>query len=83
MVASSKTRDPFLGACIRNLWLVAAHFDISLQIEHIRGEHNTKADLLSRMYSDKPVNEHLLQELKQNFIWDKVVPDHFNLDLNL
>ena len=83
VVASSKTKDSFLGACIRNLWLVAAHFDILLQIQHIRGEHNIRADLLSRIYSDKPVNQHLLQELKENFIWDKVVPDHFNLDLDI
>ena len=83
VVASSKTKDSFLGACIRNLWLAAAHFDILLQIQHIRGEHNIRADLLSRIYSDKPVNQHLLQELKENFIWDKVVPDHFNLDLDI
>ena len=83
VVANSKTRDPFLGACIRNLWLAAAHLDILLQVEHIRGEHNVRADLLSRMYSDKPVNEPLLQTLRENFIWDRVLPDHFNLDLDI
>ena len=46
VVASSRTKDPFLGACIRNLWLITAIFDISFQVEHIRGRHNIKADLL-------------------------------------
>ena len=83
VVASSRTKDPFLGACIRNLWLITAIFDISFQIEHIRGRHNIKADLLSRLYSHKPVHQDLLLDLKLNYIWDKVLPQHFNLDLNI
>ena len=83
VVASSRTKDPFWGACIRNLWLIIAVFDISFQIEHIRGRHNIKVDLLSRLYSDKPVHQDLLLDLKLNYIWDKVLPQHFNLDLNI
>ena len=81
VVANSKTKDSFLGACIINLWLVTAQLDISLQIEHIRGEYNIRADLLSCLYSDKPVNKCLLQDLRENFIWDTVVLYHFNLDI--
>ena len=83
VVASSRTKDPFLLACIRNLCLITTIFDISFQIEHIRGRHNIKADLLSRLYSDKPVHQDLLLDLKLNYIWDKVLPQHFNLDLNI
>ena len=81
MVATSKTRDPFLGACIRNIWLLTAYYDISLQIQHIRGKDNVEADLLSRLYSDKPVDQRLLHELKSNYIWDNVLPHHFDLNL--
>ena len=66
---------------MRNLWLITAIFDISLQIEHISGCHNIKADLLSRLYSDKPVHQDLLLDLKFNYIWDKVLPQHFNLEI--
>ena len=83
VVASSRTKDPFWGACIRNLWLITAIFDIYFQIEHIRGRNNIKADPLSRLYSDKLVHQDLLLDLKLNYIWDKVLPQHFNLDLNI
>ena len=52
VVATSRTKDPFLGACIRKLWLITSIFVISLQTQHIRGRHNTKADFLSRLFSD-------------------------------
>ena len=81
VVATSKTRDQFLGACIRNIWLLTAYHDISLHIQHIRGKDNVEADLLSRLYSDKPVDQRLLHELKSNYIWDNVLPHHFDLNL--
>ena len=28
VVGTSRTKDPFLGACIRNIWLITAHYDI-------------------------------------------------------
>ena len=83
VVASSKTKDTFLVACIKNIWLITAIFDISFQIEHIRGRHNVKADLLSRLYSDRPVHQNVLLDRKLNYIWDKVLPQHFYLDLEI
>ena len=47
VVATSKTKEPFLGACIRNL---TTHYDNSLQVQLIRGKNNVKADVLSRLY---------------------------------
>ena len=81
VVTTSKTKDPCLAACIRNIWLVSAHHDIHIQIEHIQGSKHTEADLLSRMYSDKQIDIHLLNNLKQNFIWDVVPIQYFSLDL--
>ena len=83
MVATSKTKDPFLGACIRNLWLLTAHYDISLQVQHIRGRNNVKADVLSRLYSNKPINQEILQDLKVNYFWDSVEPSYFDLNLSI
>ena len=83
VVATSKTKDPFLGACIRNLWLLTAHYDISLQVQHIRGKNNIKADVLSRLYSNKPINQEILQDLKVNYSWDSVEPSYFDLNLSI
>ena len=48
VLKSGKTRDPYLGACARNVWYVAATSDIDLQYTHIRGIDNKEADALSR-----------------------------------
>ena len=83
VVATSKTRDLFLAACIRNIWLLTAYHDISLHIQHIRGRDNVKADLLSRLYSNKPIDQRLFHNLKDKYIWDNVLPHHFDLDLSI
>ena len=38
VVKTGKTKDAFLGACSRNIWLLIATYDIDLQIEHIMGK---------------------------------------------
>ena len=48
VLRSGKTRDPYLGACVRNVWYVTATYDIDLQYTHIRGIGNKVADALSR-----------------------------------
>ena len=83
VVQTSKTRDQFLGACIRNIWLISATWDIKLEIQHIPGKNNNIADLLSRLYSPTPVNNKLLCYLQNNYIWDSVPLSFFNIDLNI
>ena len=51
---AGKARDPFLGACTRNIWYLAAIADVNLQYVHVMGKNNTVGDLLSRwQYSEK------------------------------
>ena len=83
VVETSKTRDTFLSLCIRNIWLITATWDIQLEIRHISGVHNVIADTLSRVYSDKPVNLTLLQELQKQYIWEHIPAHYFNLNLQL
>ena len=45
---SGRTRDPFLAAIARNIFMSAAVSDIYLKIVHIPGKKNVVADLLSR-----------------------------------
>ena len=83
VVQTSKTKDPFLAACIRNIWMFTAVLDIEIEIDHIKGINNTMADLLSRLYSDKAVDSHLFQNLKENYQWFKIPLSFFHLDMSI
>ena len=48
VLRSGKTKDPYLGACARNIWYVYALADMDIQYVHVRGLDNMVADLLSR-----------------------------------
>ena len=82
VVGSGRTRDKFLALCIRNIWLLAAQFDIELEVRHVEGKKNVIADALSRLYSDKPVNYEILQCLT-HFIWEEVPLQAFDLDFSI
>ena len=81
VVGSSKTKDPLLAACILNIWLIAASFDIQIDIKYIPGKKNAIADLLSRLHSTSKVDLQLLSILQQHYIWDKIDVKKFKLDL--
>ena len=83
VVKSGKTKDMFLVACIRNIWLLTAVHDIELEATHIPGAKNEVADLLSRLHADNNINYKLLRKLQQEFIWDYVPPQYFDLNFSL
>ena len=61
VVKTGKTKDPFLALCLRNIWLLTAHYDTDLDIAHIPGCQNTIADALSRIYSSNGIDNSLLR----------------------
>ena len=48
VLRSGKNKDPYLGACIRNIWYACALADIDVNYVHVRGLDNRVTDLLSR-----------------------------------
>ena len=48
VLKNGKARDPYLAACMLNIWFECALSDIDLQYAHIRGIDNEVADVLSR-----------------------------------
>ena len=80
---TGKTRDPFLVLSIRNIWLLRAHNNIDLQDCHIPGVRNTIADTLSRIYSHKPVDNEIVQDLLDNYHWETVLHSYFDLSLHI
>ena len=71
VLSSGRTKDPFWGACARNIWLIAATNDIDLGYVHIQGKLNCVADLLSR-WQHTYANHIQLRKHIQNPIWCKV-----------
>ena len=83
VVETSKNKDPFLAACIRNIWLITATLDIELQITHVRGVDNDIGDFLSILCSLKSINRVRYQERKESYIWHRIPISYFNLDLHI
>ena len=76
VVETSRTEDPFLFLCLRNIWLLVATYDVSIEIKHIPGRKNKKVDVLSRLYSDQSLDQKVLRDLQENYICG---PFRFNI----
>ena len=50
VINSSKTKDPFMATCLRELWLVVSKNEFELSTVHLPGEENRVADWLSRWH---------------------------------
>ena len=68
VLSGGKARDPFLGACERNTWYLAALVDVYLQYTHVLEKNNCVADLLSR-WQNSQANIQVLQSLVPNAVW--------------
>ena len=77
VLTTGKTRDATLATCARNLWLIAALYNINFIFSHIPGADNSIADLLSR-WDNSPHHNNKLDKLIQNPIW---LNTHINLTL--
>lgn len=63
---TGRTRDKTLGACARELWLLAAFSDQVVDISHKPGELIPVSDALSRMHNDCAKKEYALNRIKQD-----------------
>ena len=77
VLTSVGTRDPILSTCARNIWLLSAFYNITVQFSHIAGVHNTVADLLSR-WTNSRQDFKALNAQSPNTVWMNV---HIDLTL--
>jgi hypothetical protein len=77
---TSKGSDKVLQAIARNIWLLSASYDINLVCEHIPGESNETADLLSRWHSHRAPVAKLYQLLNDKPQWYSVETNNLLLD---
>ena len=47
---SGRVRDLTLATCVRNIWLLAALYNVTIVTSHVYGIHNTVADLFFRWH---------------------------------
>ena len=77
VLSSGRARDSIMATCARNVWLLAAMFNVNIIVSHIRGRDNSIADLLSRWH----LTVHNIQELHnlvENPVW---IDTHIDLTL--
>ena len=68
VLKTGKAKDPFWGACGRNIWYSTATLDVDLQYVHIPDKQNRTADLPSRWTGSVCVKNELYS-LVVNPIW--------------
>ena len=79
VLQTGKARDPFLGACARNIWMEAAKADIDILYSHIQGRKNVVADLLSR-WKNTQIQHQILCQNVRNPIWMAIPSNVLEID---
>ena len=79
VLGHSKTKDAFLAACARNIWLLAAWYDLEIDYVHIKGKENVIADLLSR-WKNTPTDVLRLHSHLADHLWLNVPSEFLDLD---
>ena len=79
---SGRTKDKFLAACARTLWLIKAKYNIKVTVEHIQGVKNIYADTLSRWLHFKNVDNDTVRHLK-SCAWTDIHMGTLNPDFSI
>ena len=61
---SSKTKDEFLGSCLREIWLEVSKWGFELRTIHLPGVENRIADWLSRWDKHEKYREYFYQYIE-------------------
>ena len=77
VLTTGKCRDNTLAVCARNIWLISAIYNFQIQFQHIAGQKNVTADLLSR-WTNFPADNTRLKNLVPDSVW---IPTHLDLTL--
>ena len=82
VLKTGKTRDPYLGTCVRNIWYLAAEADIDLRYVHMKGVNNVVANVLSR-WQGRPDQWQVLYNHIEKPLWLSVSHDLLDIDPEL
>ena len=73
-INSGRTRDEFVGSCVRQLWLEIVRHRFELRAVHIAGVDNRLADYLSRWHTSGSFEKSFLDAVKDSG-YEEVVVD--------
>ena len=79
VLQTGKVKDPFLGACARNIWMEAAQADIDIVYSQIQSRKNVIADLLSRWKNSQVQRQLLIQKIN-NPVWMNIPQKILEID---
>ena len=80
VINSSKTKDPFLATCIREIWFEVAKNGFELRAVHLPGEENRVPDWLSRWDIHNGYREKFFQfigEEIEHYLEIEILPEMF------
>jgi hypothetical protein len=80
---TARSSDLILQAVAWNIWLLAAKYDMKLTFEHIRGEDNKVAELLSRWSVVYNPIAKLYSLLNEQPIWTEVNREYLLLNWSI
>ena len=86
VINSGRTKDAFMGSCIRELWLEVAKYGFELRAVHLPGEENRVPDWLSRWNCGESYRElfyRYISEEPEKYTEVFVDPDLFKFSGNL
>ena len=86
VINSSKTKDPFLATCIREIWFEVAKNGFELRAVHLPGEENRVPDWLSRWDIHNGYWEKFFQfigEEKEYYTEIEILPEMFKFSEKL
>ena len=77
VLTCGRAKDSIMATCARNVWLLAAMFNVNVIVSHIKGLDNSIANLLSRWHLTTD-NSKKLHTLVDNPVW---VDTHIDITL--
>ena len=78
---SGRALDQFLLTVARNVWMLTAIHDIELQVVHIPGQINVKADILSSWFNN--IDRYLAAKQISSCTWCQIDKSDIVLDYNI
>ena len=84
VINSSKTRDAFMGTCLRELWLEVCTYEFELRAVHLPGEENRVPDWLSRWDRGSSYRDLFYNHIADGSYFDIFIPHNlleFSKDL--
>ena len=77
VLTNGKCRDNTLAVCARKIWFISVIYNFQIKVQHISGQKNVTADILSS-WTNSPADNIRFQNLVPSCVW---IPTYLDLAL--